>query len=289
MRNRGSHSCQGVCMLSFDVEEWFQVERLSSAIAREDWGSYELRVVSSMDKLLSLLDRHHTRATFFILGWIAERVPDLVVRIKSEGHEIASHGYEHDLLSHLNEEEFEEDLLKSKRILEELAAVEVIGYRAPRFSAAEYVPIMLGKHGFRYDSSSFPSSVSSQYGEIAVQAIRDDISVGRFANGLLEVPVATLNVLGRGIPWGGGGYFRFYPYWLFRAGVRAIAKRQEGYLFYGHPWELDPAQPRVNDLPWLDRLLHYGFLSATAKKLDSLLSDFRFVPIREGLEEIGLL
>jgi len=279
----------GLCMLSFDVEEWFQVERLSSAIAREDWDRYELRVVSNMDKLLSLLDRHHTKATFFILGWIAERVPDLVVRIRSRGHEIASHGYGHELLCHLNEEEFEEDLLKSKQILEELAAVEVIGYRAPRFSVAEYVPTMLSKHGFRYDSSSFPSSVSSQYGEIAVQAIRDDISVGRFANGLLEVPVATLNVLGRGIPWGGGGYFRFYPYWLFKAGVRALAKRQEGYLFYGHPWELDPAQPRVNDIPWLDRLLHYGFLSATAKKLDGLLSDFRFVPIREGLEELGLL
>ena len=279
----------GLCMLSFDVEDWFQVERLRPAIARDDWDNCELRVVANMEKLLAILKRHHTRATFFVLGWIAERVPTLVSRIQSEGHEIASHGYGHELLYHLSEEEFEKDILKSKNILERLTATEVIGYRAPGCSVVDYVPEILSRHGFRYDSSLFPSSFNNRYGAIGIQKIGDGISIGRLHNGLLEVPVATLEFLGRRFPWGGGGYFRFYPYWLFRAGIRAFLKRRTGYLFYGHPWDLDPLQPRVDHISWMDRFLHYSFLSMTEAKLERLLEDFQFVPVREGLEKLGLL
>lgn len=278
-----------LCMLSFDVEDWFQVDKLKPAIARDDWDHCELRVVANMEKLLAILKRHHTHATFFVLGWIAERVPALVSRIQSEGHEIASHGCGHELLYHLSKEEFEEDLLKSKEMLEKLTGTEVIGYRAPGFSVVDYMPEILSKHGFRYDSSLFPSSFSDRYGTIGIQRIRDGVSVRRLNNGLLEAPIPTLEFLGRRFPWGGGGYFRFYPYWLFRAGIRIFLKGQAGYLFYGHPWDLDPLQPRVDHIPWMSKFLHYGFLSTTAGKLESLLKDFHFTPIREGLEKLGLL
>jgi len=279
----------GLCMLSFDVEDWFQVERLRPAIATDEWESCELRVVSNVEKLLTILRRHHTRATFFVLGWIADRVPALVSRIQSEGHEIASHGYGHELLYNLSKNEFEKDCLRSKEILERLTGTEVIGYRAPGFSATDYVPEVLNRHGFRYDSSLFPTSFSSRYGRINVRKVQDDLSIGRLSNGLLEVPVATLSLLNRQFPWGGGGYFRFYPYWLFRVGIRIFLKRQTGYLFYGHPWDLDPSQPKVDRIPWKSKILHYGFLSTAQAKLERLLTDFRFVPIREGLERLGLL
>ena len=276
----------GTCMLSFDVEDWFQVERLRSSSAGQAWEVQELRVQANVERLLEILDGNGTLATFFVLGWIAERAPGLVESIMSRGHEIACHGYGHVLLSQLDEQEFESDLVKSKQILEDRTGVEVVGYRAPRFSTVEYLPRVLRKHGFRYDSSFFPSSIGVEYGSIDVEEAG---TAWRFSNGLVEVPISTLSLRGRKLPWGGGGYFRFYPYRVFRAGVRSLVGRNGWYLFYAHPWELDPGQPRVKDVPWLDRLLHYSLLSATEGKLSRLIRDFHFVPIRNGLVQLGLL
>lgn len=283
-----SHLHHKICMLSFDVEDWFQVEKLSPAIARADWESCQLRVEANVERLLGILRSCNTHATFFVLGWIAERASDLVAGIYSEGHEIASHGYGHELLYVQSEEQFQEDLLRSKNLLEDITKTEVIGYRAPGFSIVEYLPHVLERNGFDYDSSYFPSSFSGRYGKIGFRGVETGLSVGRLGNGMIEVPIATLDLLGK-LPWGGGGYFRFYPYRVFKAGIRAFLKRKDGYLFYSHPWDLDSGQPKISDIPRMSKLLHYGFLSRTAGKLERLLQDFHFVPIRKGLKQLGLL
>ncbi len=277
-----------ICMLSFDIEDWFQVERFASVIAWNEWDDYELRVQANVESLLSILRRYRTQATFFVLGWIAKRVPSLISMIQHDGHEIASHGYGHQVLSCMSESAFEKDILRSKEILEDLTGKAIIGYRAPSFSIREYVPKVLNANGFRYDSSLFPSSFSKRYGTVNMDLITNNLSVGKLDNGLIEVPVSTLNVLGKNFPWGGGGYFRFYPSWLFKKGIRVFLKRQNGYLFYGHPWDLDPDQPRVESISRIDKFLHYSFLSRVETKLEKLLSSFQFVPILEGLKNLGL-
>ena len=276
-------------MLSFDLEDWFQVERLRSAIARNEWGNYEIRMTSTTEKLLDILRKHELKATFFVLGWIAEKVPGLIWKMKEDGHEIASHGYGHELLHELNKDEFEKDLLMSKYILKELTGEEILGYRAPSFTITSYVPEILERNGFKYDSSFFPCSFNLRYGKVEMKTITQDLSIGRLHNGLLEVPISTLRLFGREIPWGGGGYFRLYPYWLFKMGVKSFAKEKRGYVFYAHPWEMDPGQPRVENTTVLNRFFHYYGLSSTERKLENLLKDFNFVSIKEGLLKLGLL
>ncbi len=277
-----------LCMLSFDVEDWFHANRFRKLLPPSTWDRCEVRVATNVKVILRLLQKYQRRATFFVLGWVAERFPSLVHQIHSDGHEIASHGYGHEPLFNLGEPDFEADVCRSKEILESLVADEIIGYRAPDCSIVDYVPKILAEHGFRYDSSLFPSSFSRRYGRMNLHQIDPALSIGRLHNGLLEVPITTLPLLGRDLPWGGGGYFRFYPYWLFRRGIRAFLRRKSGYLFYGHPWDLDPYQPRVAGASLPDRIFHYGFLSKTRRKLERLLHDVDFVPIREGLETLGL-
>jgi len=276
-------------MLSIDVEDWFHAERLSVVIGRDSWDTQELRVVDNVEKILRLLRIHETKATFFVLGWVAERVPQLVRRIYEDGHEVASHGYNHQNLKSVAKDELEKDVRRSCDLLAGITGEEPIGYRSPRFSAADGLAKVLHAQGFRYDSSLFPSSVTPQYGKTNVRSLREGLCIGAFPNGLLEVPIATLAVAGSHVPWGGGGYFRFYPYWLFRKGFRISARQLGACLFYTHPWEVDPGQPRVQGLRWIDRTLHFGFLGVAERKLDRLLSDFPFVSIREGLATLGLL
>lgn len=278
-----------LCMLSFDVEDWFQVERFRPVIDPDSWDEYELRVVPNIERLLWLLEDSGTRATFFVLGWVAERVPALVARVKAAGHEIASHGCNHRPLHEMSEAELERDVVRSKELLEDITGEQVIGYRAPRFSIMERLPDILHRHGFRYDSSLYPSTVTRQYARIGLPVNPSFGAVSRYPNGLLEVPVSTLRVLGKCLPWGGGGYFRFYPYWLFRIGVRTVQRRQGAYLFYSHPWELDAQQPRLRSVSWLDRTLHYGYIDAAESKLERLLNDFRFTSIADGLERAGFV
>lgn len=276
-------------IFTVDLEEWFQVERLSGVISRKDWENYEIRSPKSTEKLLTLFRENGAKATFFVLGWVAERVPDLILRIREEGHEIACHGYSHQILFQVSRDEFERDLLKAKRIIEDITGGSLQGYRAPSFSMVEYVPEVLHRNGFVYDSSLYPISVKSRYGKVEVERIAATPSVRRFSNGLIELPIGTLRILGVELPWGGGGYFRLYPYRVFEKGLRKVQRDALGYTFYIHPWELDPEQPRVKGLRGKDRFMHYVSLSSTSGKLQRLLANFHFVSAAEGLKQMGLV
>ena len=258
--------------LTIDVEDYFQVSAFAPYIARSDWPQRECRVERNVDRILALLDEHDTEATFFTLGWIAERYPQLVRRIVSQGHEVASHGYGHERASDLSREAFMQDIVRAKRVLEDIGGVAVQGYRAPSFSIGEanlWAHDCIAEAGYRYSSSVYPVK-HDHYG------IPDAPRFPwRLPNGLVEVPITTLNMLGRNWPAGGGGFFRLLPYAVSRwqiARVNADDKRPA--IFYFHPWELDPDQPRVKDATAKTQFRHYINLKRTAARLDRLLSDF---------------
>ena len=278
-----------ICLLSFDIEDWFQVENLRDVISRTAWDRYELRVVENTQRLLEILERHDTKATFFVLGWIADRVPQLVKEIHRAGHEIASHGYEHELIYKQSPKVFREDIHRSKSLLEDLTGEAVLGYRAPSFSITEHAIDILMEEGFRYDSSLFPSAYHDRYGKILSISQNEAKSVVPLRAGFYEVMISTLSFWGWQVPWGGGGYFRVLPYNIFRWGVDKILRKQGCYLFYLHPWEIDPKQPRIRGIKWNYRLRHYIGLNTAKAKLERLLSDFHFLPIRDGLAKLGCL
>jgi len=267
--------------LSFDIEDWFQVENLKGAIAAGNWDSCDLRVVSNTRKILELLRQHDTRATFFILGWVAERCPDLVREIVKGGHEIASHGYGHELVYTQSPDEFRRDIRRSIEIIEGLAGTPVRGYRAPSFSITPDIPWSLDillEEGFTYDSSVFPTSFHDRYGFNGSSRFPF-----RFGNGLFELPLSTVRVGNRNIPAAGGGYFRLYPYRLFRYLCERLNTEGKPLIFYLHPWELDPEQPRIpirSDY----RFRHYVNLSKTEKRLNRLMGDFSFGAMNQLVE-----
>jgi polysaccharide deacetylase family protein (PEP-CTERM system associated) len=276
--------------LTFDVEEYFHAEAFAQVLRPEEWLAQESRVVASTERILDLLDREHVRATFFVLGWVAERQPALVREIASLGHEIGCHGYGHRMIQHLTRSEFERDVTRAKSALEDVAGHAVLGYRAPTFSIMRetlWSLEVLCEAGFRYDSSIFPI-VHDRYG------IRD---APRFphrlkaANGceLAEFPLSTVMLLGRRVPVAGGGYFRLFPYSFTRRALRWI-NRLDGQpaMVYLHPWELDPDQPRLPVGP-LTRFRHLVNVSKTEARLVRLLGDFAFAPAAEVLAESGLL
>jgi len=265
--------------LSFDVEDWFQVENLRPAIAREQWDACELRVEANTRRILGLLRESETRATFFILGWVAERCGELVREIADEGHEIASHGFGHRLVYEMSPEAFREDLLRSKDVLEDIAKKAVIGYRAPSFSITPqtlWALDILKEAGFTYDSSVFPVSVHDRYGF-------PGCSERPFAwpNGLVEIPLAVYRIAGVSLPAAGGGYFRLFPYGYFRHIFKRLNGRGDPVTFYLHPWELDPGQPRVR-VSWPYRFRHYVNLRRVEGRLRRLLRDFSFTTIPEA-------
>jgi polysaccharide deacetylase family protein (PEP-CTERM system associated) len=264
--------------LSFDIEDWFQVENLKGAIHSTQWDSCDLRVVNNTRTILELLRKHRTRATFFILGWVAERCPGLVREITAAGHEIASHGYGHELIYTQSPEEFRTDLRRSKELLEGLTGVPVRGYRAPSFSITPETPWaidILMEEGFRYDSSVFPTSFHNRYGFSGSSRFPFC-----FANGLVELPLSTVRFGGRNIPAAGGGYFRLFPYLFFRHLAQRINDEGRALVFYLHPWELDPGQPRI-PIRHDYRFRHYVNLHKTGQRLERLLEDFRFAPLTE--------
>jgi polysaccharide deacetylase family protein (PEP-CTERM system associated) len=269
------HSGRIVNAMTVDVEDYFQVSAFENRIPRGDWPRWPQRVEGNTERVLDLLGRHGIRATFFVLGWVAERFPALVRRIADSGHEVASHGVAHERLTTLNRTQFRESVTRSKHILEQLAGTEVRGYRAPSYSIG---PTTLWAYeelqcaGYRYSSSIVP--------------IRHDLygmpAAPRFAfvarpTGLLEIPVTTVRLLGRNWPCGGGGYFRLLPYPLFRLGLRRVNLReQRPGVFYFHPWEIDPDQPRVPGVTFKNRVRHYLNLACTEARLDRLMRDFGF-------------
>jgi polysaccharide deacetylase family protein (PEP-CTERM system associated) len=271
--------------LSFDVEEHFQVSAFESPMRRRHWDQFESRVQTNTEKLLELLAKKGVQATFFILGWVAERYPSLVRQIASAGHEVASHGYAHELITSQTPVVFREDIRKAKAILESILSKPVLGYRAPSFSITKdtmWATQVLVEEGYIYDSSIFPV-VHDRYG---VPSANPELHQLSTASGLLwEVPPSTVKCLGVRLPVAGGGYFRLYPYPVLRALLRKLEGEGAPLVMYMHPWEFDPDQPRMEG-SMVSRMRHYLNLDKTEGRMRALLEDFSFAPIRQVFPQI---
>jgi polysaccharide deacetylase family protein (PEP-CTERM system associated) len=264
-----------------DVEEYFQVSAFEPFVSRAQWDSCESRVALCVDYLLEALDRHRAGATFFVLGWIAERHPDLVRRIAQAGHEVASHGWDHRRVTEQTPQQFRDSVRRSKVILEEASGSPVSGFRAPSYSIVrgrEWALDILLEEGYRYDSSLFPVSRNG-YGY--KDGNRSPHWIERDGGTILEIPPATLRRWGLNIPAAGGAYFRLFPYALVRAAIAQAELNGTPATFYIHPWEIDPDQPRMH-VPPITRLRHYSGIARMRGRLERLLREFRFTSIAEG-------
>jgi len=268
--------------LSFDIEEHFQVSAFATSARRQLWERSESRVERNTDKLLALLAAQKAKATFFILGWVAERHPGLVERIVAGGHEVASHGYGHEMITSQTPEQFREDVRRAKRVLEEITGAQIDGYRAPSFTITKAtmwaLPILV-EEGYKYDSSVFPV-MHDRYGMPGANPFPHEITTT--AGTLLEIPPTTCAFLTVRIPIAGGGYFRLFPYPLLKGLLRRVEKQGHSLVMYLHPWELDPEQPRMKG-SLLSCFRHYLNLEKTEPRLIRLLTDFSFVPLRAAL------
>lgn len=268
---------------SVDLEDYFMVTAFSRSVKFEEWGRFEERVEVGTRKLLGILDRHGVRATFFVLGWIAERRADLVREIRDAGHEIASHGYNHRMILDMSKGEFRADVRRSKAILEDAIGGRVHGYRAPSYSITGKTLWALGileEEGFSYDSSIFPIR-HDRYGYPGFSRFPVKVTGRGNAGGIREIPLSTIRVGGQNVPVAGGGYFRLYPVevtvWAIRR-INELEKRPA--VFYIHPWELDPGQPRM-PAGRLTQLRHRLNIGTTERKLGTLLERFRFGPVSD--------
>lgn len=272
-------------VLSFDVEEHFQVAAFWSSERRKQWDHLESRVEQNTRRIADILAEHSARATFFILGWVAERHPDLVKDLARQGHEIASHGYGHELISLQTPSQFREDVRRAKQILEDLAGTAVLGYRAPSFSihaqTAWALPILV-EEGYRYDSSIY-HKFKAQYDGTACHSSCYQIETS--AGSLLEVPPSTLKQGAIHLPVAGGGYFRLFPYSASRMFLQILEKQGVQLVMYFHPWEIDPGQPRMEG-PVLSKFRHYLNLNRTESRLLSLLKDFSFGSFRDTIQPV---
>lgn len=260
--------------MTVDVEDYFQVSAFEKSISPNDWSKLPLRVGDNTNRLIDLFAEYDVKATFFCLGWVAEKCPSVIQRLVSEGHEVASHGYDHTRLGFLDRKGFVEDIGKSKKILEDTAGVKVVGYRAPSFSINEntqWVYEVLSELGFTYSSSTYPI-------EHDLYGVPD---WPRFMHerpeGIVEIPIPTLRNKDTNKGIGGGGYFRLFPYWLSKRRIEQFLRSEtEPYNFYFHPWEIDSKQPRIKKIPMKSRFRHYVNLSHMERKLRSLLNDFQW-------------
>jgi len=261
--------------MSVDVEDYFQVQAFARVVSPAQWDGFDCRVEANVERILAQFAATGAKGTFFTLGWIAERYPAMVRRIVAAGHELASHGFGHQPVYTLTEHGFREDVRRTRGLLQEIGGVAVRGYRAPTFSMGARTPWahdVLEDEGYLYSSSIFPIQ-HDLYG---------DPHAPRFPHrsagtGLWEIPMTTVRIGGRNLPCAGGGYFRLLPYRLFRSGVRRLNRGEHRpAVFYFHPWEIDPAQPRVSGVTRLARFRHYVNLGAMSGRLDRLLLDFRW-------------
>ena len=273
---------------SVDVEDYFQVGAFEKAVRREDWDRLEPRVERNTRRLLDLCDRYNVKGTYFVLGWVAERWPRLVCDIRDAGHELATHGQDHRRVTTLAPREFREDVRRSKRTIEDIAGVEVIGYRAPSYSIVRetfWAVDVLAEEGFRYDSSIFPIH-HDRYGIPDFPRFPRPIRGmhrGSHGTALHEVPISTVRVAGFNLPFVGGGYLRHFPLAFIRWGMHRLnGVERRPAIVYIHPWELDPEQPR-QPVPPLTRMRHYRNLHLTEGRLERLFSDYSFTTIREVL------
>ncbi len=276
--------------MTVDVEDYFHVSAFSDSIDRSDWGNHTLRVERNTHQLLDLFDRHDIKATFFVLGWVADRVAGLISEIASRGHEVACHGYSHQLVYKQPPDVFREETLRSKNLLEDIIQAPVRGYRAASYSITGkslWALDILAEAGFEYDSSIFPVH-HDRYGIPDAPKYPYQLTT---PNGqtLVEFPLSTAKLLGYRLPMAGGGYFRLYPYVLTRMGLRQINNRDgKPFIFYLHPWEIDTDQPRI-DASWLSRFRHYNNLDKCESRLQRLMSDFSFTTTWDVLEGEGLV
>ena len=259
---------------SIDVEDYFQVSAFSSHISLADWDSYSCRVEGNVNRILTILDEKKIKATFFTLGWIARRYPQLVREIVREGHELASHGYGHQRASDLSEEDFYSDIDTSKKLLEDLGGVKVNGYRAPSFSIGKknmWAFDCLVKAGYRYSSSIYPIR-HDHYGMPDFPRFSSNLKCG-----ILEIPMTTLRMFGGNLPSSGGGYFRLLPYTLSKRMIQAVNSRdRQPAIFYMHPWEMDVGQPVIPGLSNKTRFRHYLNINKMEDRLNRLLHDFKW-------------
>lgn len=263
--------------LTIDVEDYFQVSAFAPYIRRDAWDACECRVERNVERILAMLDERQVQATFFTLGWVAERYPQLVRRIVAGGHELASHGYGHERASDLDEAAFTQDITRAKALLEDIGGQPVLGYRAPSFSIGTgnlWAFDALARAGYRYSSSIYPIR-HDHYG--MPDSPRFAYRVGSTGQGLLEVPVTTLRKMNRNLPSSGGGYFRLLPYALSRWMIATVNRDdREPAIFYFHPWEIDAGQPRVPGIDAKTRFRHYVNIPRMEGRLRQLLADFRW-------------
>jgi polysaccharide deacetylase family protein (PEP-CTERM system associated) len=274
-------------LLTIDVEDWFQVENFKKCIPYSSWPNCELRVERNVHKILDLLDSiklnnstnpmnsTNPKATFFILGWIARHLPNLVCEIKVKGHEVASHGYYHKLCKEESAEGLKNDLATSKKLLEDITGAPVYGYRAPGFSISTNILNRIEEAGYFYDSSFNSFKFNKRYGQVEWFGNNGNGIIIKISDSFYELPISNLSIGGQVIPWGGGGYFRLFPLKLFKQGVQSILKKQGVYLFYLHPWEIDPEQPPVKDVPFTYRMRHYMNMKSTYSKLSAFIEKFK--------------
>jgi polysaccharide deacetylase family protein (PEP-CTERM system associated) len=268
-----------------DVEEYFQVSAFEGRVPRSSWHEWPQRLDLSLPPLLDMLERHGAKGTFFVLGWVAEHNPASVRLIASKGHEIASHGYWHRRIPTMSPAEFRADVRDSKRLLEDVAGQAILGFRAPSFSIIrgfEWTFDVLLEEGYRYDSSLFPVRRRG-YGYPA--APKRPHLIRRSSGDLAEFPPATASVAGLSIPAGGGGYLRHFPLALIRLAFKQSDARKSPATFYVHPWEIDPAQPRV-DVSILTRLRHYRGLGRCLDRIETMLQNLRFTTLGSGLKTL---
>ena len=262
--------------LTVDVEDYFQVSAFASHITPESWDQQPCRIERNIELILAMFAEHNARATFFTLGWIAERYPAMVRQIVEQGHELASHGYAHQRASDQDRQEFFQDVVRAKRLLEDITGVSVKGYRAPSFSIGRnnlWAQACLSKAGYCYSSSVYPIR-HDHYGMHEAPRFAFYPEEG---NGLLELPVTTVRLLNQNLPAGGGGYFRLLPYSLSRWCIRRVNKvDRRPCVFYFHPWEIDPEQPRQQGISLKTRFRHYVNLSSMERRLRKLCGDFRW-------------
>ncbi len=262
--------------LSVDVEDYYQVQALEKAYTRPNWDSYPSRVEHNTRTLLEIFAAAKAKATFFTLGWIAERHPAMVREIVAGGHELASHGYCHYRVDSQSPEEFRADIRRSKSILEDIGGVKVRGYRAATFSVGQHTPWawpVLEEEGYRYSSSIYPVARDNYSNPDAPRSVYRPAGVKE----LVEIPIATVRVGAKNYPCGGGGYFRLLPYSISRAALRRVNRRDHlPAVFYIHPWEVDPEQPRAPGVSVKSRFRHYTNLAKTGDRLRRLTRDFRW-------------
>ena len=273
--------------LSFDVEEHFQVAAFWSTMRRRQWDNYESRVERNVERILSILSLHGIRATFFVLGWVAQKHRNLVKVIASCGHEVASHGFGHELITSQTPILFREDVRNSKDILEDIIGGQIHGYRAPSFSIiseTQWALPILAEEGYVYDSSIFPIQ-HDRYGMPGANPWCHLLETP--AGSLWEVPPSTIKIGPIRLPIAGGGYFRLYPYWILRQMLVRTAGEGHPLVMYLHPWELDPDQPRMQG-SHVSQFRHYLNLRKTEARLHQLITDFKFAPIREAIDAVGM-